>query len=310
MSDSVVVALALMGLIGVVGVTAIIRYEADGASKIWGGLSGLIGIMTGSFVTFFFTHPQIESANESAALARAKAIEVEESIEEKKAKIDELTTLIQTAPEDKTVSELKSEKAFVAITQQSDSDWFAVIGSYPSSNLDGARAFGRRVAAEYKRNVKIYRTKIAGNYAVILEGPMHRSAAIDLSKVAIEQGIAADAFAQADRNWSFVEAIGFKNSEPSKSEGGDSKAIIDGSWVKPGYFLWLGEEDRLNIESISNRKVLFNISGGPTVTISEGDEPVEAKSSSGVIYKVTLLRIGGAGWNRFVDAAFLKVEYI
>lgn len=59
-NSSVIVALAILILITIIGVTAILKYEVEGALKIFGVLSGLFGVVTGAFVSYFFTHQKIE----------------------------------------------------------------------------------------------------------------------------------------------------------------------------------------------------------------------------------------------------------
>ncbi len=66
---SAIVALALILLVGVIMGIALLKYSVDDAMKIWSGLGVLVGIMTGTFGTYFFTR----QANE----AKVAAIRVE-----------------------------------------------------------------------------------------------------------------------------------------------------------------------------------------------------------------------------------------
>ena len=56
------VAVALIVLITAVSVTGIARYPVEEFLKIWAALTGLIGIITGAIVTYFFTRSTIDQA--------------------------------------------------------------------------------------------------------------------------------------------------------------------------------------------------------------------------------------------------------
>jgi len=57
-----VVAIALIAMVGAISIAAITVYNVDDALKIWSALSGVVGILTGAFVTYFFTRQSVESA--------------------------------------------------------------------------------------------------------------------------------------------------------------------------------------------------------------------------------------------------------
>jgi len=63
------VAISIIALIGTVGVVAIMRYQVEGALKVWGVLGGITGVVTGAFVTYFFTRQPIEEAKLRAQIA-------------------------------------------------------------------------------------------------------------------------------------------------------------------------------------------------------------------------------------------------
>lgn len=64
---SAVVGAALILIIGAVMVAAVSRYPSvDDALKIFTALSALVGVVTGAFVTYFFTRPTIQQANQQA----------------------------------------------------------------------------------------------------------------------------------------------------------------------------------------------------------------------------------------------------
>ena len=60
MSDPVTIGVALIALIVAIMVTAILRYNADGVVKIWAVMGTLIGLVTGTMGTFFFTKDKVE----------------------------------------------------------------------------------------------------------------------------------------------------------------------------------------------------------------------------------------------------------
>jgi ammonia channel protein AmtB len=76
MWPSAVVAVAIIALIGALGITAIDTYESvDDALKIFAALSGVIGVVTGAFVAYFFTKEQVVQATERAdALQERSAV--------------------------------------------------------------------------------------------------------------------------------------------------------------------------------------------------------------------------------------------
>jgi len=56
------VAVALILLIAAVSVTGISRYSVEEFLKIWAALTGLVGIITGAVVTYFFTRTSLDNA--------------------------------------------------------------------------------------------------------------------------------------------------------------------------------------------------------------------------------------------------------
>jgi Co/Zn/Cd efflux system component len=68
------VAVAVVLLVGSITVTAIVRYNnADEALKIWAALSGVVGLLTGAFVTYFFTQGTVQEAKEARAAVQEQA---------------------------------------------------------------------------------------------------------------------------------------------------------------------------------------------------------------------------------------------
>lgn len=63
---SAVVALGIIALIGAIAVSAILHYASvEDALKFWAALSGLLGLITGVFVTYFFTKGAVDSAQQN-----------------------------------------------------------------------------------------------------------------------------------------------------------------------------------------------------------------------------------------------------
>ncbi len=68
---SAVVALGVIAAVAAIAITAIVHYASvDDALKFWSALSGLIGIITGAMVTYFFSRGTVQSATADAAAAR------------------------------------------------------------------------------------------------------------------------------------------------------------------------------------------------------------------------------------------------
>lgn len=71
---SAAVAIAILALIGAVTVAAIFRYQTLAeALQIWQAMAALIGIVTGAFVTYFFTRGAVETAQGQARVAMQQA---------------------------------------------------------------------------------------------------------------------------------------------------------------------------------------------------------------------------------------------
>lgn len=62
-----IVAVGILALVGTIAVSAIFRYDTvDDALKFWSALSGLIGVVTGALVTYFFTRETVQAAQQAA----------------------------------------------------------------------------------------------------------------------------------------------------------------------------------------------------------------------------------------------------
>jgi Zn-dependent protease with chaperone function len=59
---SAVVATALLFLVTAITIAAIARYSVDDALKIWTALTAIAGVITGAFVSYFFTRGTVKQA--------------------------------------------------------------------------------------------------------------------------------------------------------------------------------------------------------------------------------------------------------
>lgn len=61
-----VVAVGILALIGAITISAIFHYtNVDDALKFWSALAGLAGVVTGAFVSFFFTRATVQTAQQA-----------------------------------------------------------------------------------------------------------------------------------------------------------------------------------------------------------------------------------------------------
>jgi hypothetical protein len=87
--------------------------------------------------------------------------------------------------------------------------WYTVLASLPANDLDAARNIAKEKLKMAERlnlsqDIKVYKTKLSNNYAIVIGGQMARSDAIDLAATARQTGLATDAFAQQDRSWTLM----------------------------------------------------------------------------------------------------------
>lgn len=96
-----------------------------------------------------------------------------------------------------------------------ESDWFTVLASYREFELIQARTYAKKIAKQLADKgelypIDIYKTRISRNYALTVGGRLTRTIALKLARMAREKTWADDAFAQVDRDWTFVEAVKHK----------------------------------------------------------------------------------------------------
>ena len=78
---SALVAGALVLLVGGIQVVAILKYDTvDDAIKFWNGLTSLVGLFTGAFVTYFFTKPARQEAKQRNDEAKSERQRADESL--------------------------------------------------------------------------------------------------------------------------------------------------------------------------------------------------------------------------------------
>lgn len=76
---SAVVATVLLIVIGAITVAGIYKYPSTTeALEIWSSLTPLVGLITGAFVTYFFTRGAIQTAQTQARDAAQRAVELQE----------------------------------------------------------------------------------------------------------------------------------------------------------------------------------------------------------------------------------------
>lgn len=93
--------------------------------------------------------------------------------------------------------------------------WFAVLMSLPASDKRSAERAANKISKalqplRLKYGVQIYKTKISNNFALVLGGPLKREDAASVVLIAKKNMIAADAFSQQDRGWTFIGTAPFQ----------------------------------------------------------------------------------------------------
>ncbi len=126
-TGSVVVAVALIGFITAMMLTAMKKYDLDGVLKIWSGLGTLVGLMTGSMATYFFAAEEQERIVAQAAVTQSALQTAHETeLAAKQDVIDSATALVESkdgiisetkmalAAKDETIESLKTAQGSMA----------------------------------------------------------------------------------------------------------------------------------------------------------------------------------------------------
>ena len=116
-------------------------------------------------------------------------------------------SIVKDLPSVKT--EIKTQAAESTEPVAEGAQWYAVLASLPANDLSRARSVASEMLARaqhlgFTQDIKVYKTKISNNYAVVIGGQMARSDAYSLAADARDKSLATDAFAQQDRSWSFI----------------------------------------------------------------------------------------------------------
>jgi phosphoenolpyruvate-protein kinase (PTS system EI component) len=85
-------------LIGAIANSAILHYNSvDDALKIWSGLTALVGVITGAFVSYFFTRGTAQAAQQTAQAAQQTAQVARESAQGSQQTAQQAEQLAQVA---------------------------------------------------------------------------------------------------------------------------------------------------------------------------------------------------------------------
>lgn len=102
---STVVALGILTLIGAIVVSAIVHYNSvDDALKIWTGLTALLGVVTGAFVSYFFTRGTTQAAQDARK-------EAENAREEAQTKGNALTATLGLITDENLLDQVRKQPA-------------------------------------------------------------------------------------------------------------------------------------------------------------------------------------------------------
>lgn len=95
---SVVVAVALIFLVGAIMVTAIFRYQSiEEVMRLWSGLGTLVGLIAGTMGTYFFTHQATQRAIDARDQAVASKNIAEETVGVLQAELAQTRTNVNEA---------------------------------------------------------------------------------------------------------------------------------------------------------------------------------------------------------------------
>ena len=110
---STIVALGILTLIAAIAVVAIHKYTADDALKVLGVLSGLFGVVTGTFVTYFFTREATVIAQQRTVVAEARAKTAELNLAILQSNATDLLATFNTLSDQTSVATLRQDPGFV-----------------------------------------------------------------------------------------------------------------------------------------------------------------------------------------------------
>jgi hypothetical protein len=113
-TGSVIVAVTLIVLVGVVIVVAMFRYpKIEDILKLWGALGTIIGLIVGSMGAYFFTRAEVQKAVAVAESGKEVIIAQKNALSEQKETLQRSLAAAQT-----TASDLRTQLARAKATQQ------------------------------------------------------------------------------------------------------------------------------------------------------------------------------------------------
>jgi hypothetical protein len=201
------------------------RWKA--VARIGGLLSGL-GAVVGAVALAYLSIATAREATELARLHRDEAtlqIRIGEEQEKLKGVSGELEIangklkaskdLLVEVSEGNTTIPPEIREKIQSATASTSPHWFAVLASVAATNPASAKDLADRKLTSLQSiglpyDVQLFKTKISNSLAVVLGGPLDRTKAFQLASQARSKRIAADAFAQQDRGWTFVGRAPFK----------------------------------------------------------------------------------------------------
>jgi hypothetical protein len=103
------VAIALIALVTAVAVTSIIKYPINDFLKVWEALAGIVGVITGAVVTYFFMKATLIETQRQLDVARQDLKEAENG----KALAEKAASLLYASTDEKADSQVRHSPAVV-----------------------------------------------------------------------------------------------------------------------------------------------------------------------------------------------------
>lgn len=96
-----------------------------------------------------------------------------------------------------------------ATSARGTGQWFAVLASLPGNNEAAAKARANAMQQQWQSKggevpIKLYKTRISNNFAIVAGDAAPQDKAADRVRKAKQWGVAGDAFAQQDKEWTAV----------------------------------------------------------------------------------------------------------
>lgn len=111
--QSVIVALGILALLSGITITAIRKFSSvDDVLKVIGAFTGILGVITGSFVTYFFTRQPVAELQKQASAYQTRAIRAEQELVALKSNGSALLASFSDKPDDTHLSVLRMDPQF------------------------------------------------------------------------------------------------------------------------------------------------------------------------------------------------------